>query len=292
MCMLAATACTSASGHFDQTLTVGNTPHVRINCPAGSVIVRGGAPGSVSVLADFKVKALDPSRIVERLENKPPISASGNSVTIGTSDTSHSGFLRRYTFHYQIVVPSDAEVTTNLGMGDTRVSGLDARLTINSGMGRVDLSEFSGDATINNGMGGVNADHFSGRLKVNTGTGGLHVRANQMKEGMIELETGAGNVEITDLRGGLRLHTGTGSIKVSGAPSSDWTIENGTGSIDIGMAQKAAFNLRADSGTGNVSIAHPLMTVSAQSGRHIEGKANGGGPLVTLKTGTGNININ
>jgi hypothetical protein len=292
LCMLAATGCTTATGHFDKTVTIGNTPHVTINCPVGSAIVRGGAPGSVSVVADFKVKSIDPSRIVERLENKPPITASGNSVTIGAGETSRSNFLRRYTFHYQIVVPSDAEVTTNMGVGDTKISGLDSKLRINSGVGKVELSDFSGEGEINSGVGGVNADHFSGKLKVHSGTGGLHVRANQMKQGVIELETGAGNIEIADLRGGLKLHTGTGSVKISGSPASDWTIENGSGNIEVGMGEKAAFNLKAESGTGNVSIAHPLTTVTAQSGHRIEGKANGGGPLVTLKVGAGNISIN
>lgn len=288
--MLAASGCTTASGHFEKTVNVASAPHVTINCPIGAVVVRGGAPGSVSVDADVKVRALDASRIVERLESRPPVSVNGNTVIIGAP--TNSNFLHRYTFHYQIVVPSDAEVTTNIGVGDTKVSGLDSRLRVNSGVGKVELSDFSGEGVINSGVGGVNADHFSGKLKVNSGTGGLHVRANQMKQGTIELETGAGNIEITDLRGGLRLHTGTGSVKISGSPSSDWSIENGTGSIVLNLEEKAAFNLRADSGTGNVSIAHPLSTVTTQSGRHIEGQVNGGGPLVNLKVGAGNININ
>ncbi|HUO61168.1 MAG TPA: DUF4097 family beta strand repeat-containing protein, partial [Candidatus Acidoferrales bacterium] len=122
--------------------------------------------------------------------------------------------------------------------------------------------------------------------------GGLHVRANQMKQGVIELETGAGNVEIADLRGGLKLHTGTGSVKVSGSPSSDWSIEDGTGNIALDVGDKAAFNLRAECGVGSVSVAHALSTVTTQSGRRVEGKSNGGGPMINLKVGAGNISIN
>lgn len=292
LAVVGTTACSTAHGHFESTLQVGTAPHVTINCPTGSVLVRGGSPGTVVVDADYTVTAIGASNILERWDKHPPISSGGSTVTIGTAEASSSSPLRHLKFHYQIVVPSDAEVSTNIGVGDAKVSGLESRLKINAGAGKVDLSEFSGEGTINSGVGHITADHFSGKLKIHTGTGGLHVRANQMKEGVIDLETGAGNVEISDLRGGLKLHTGTGSVKVSGSPASDWSIEDGTGSIEVSMAEKAAFNLKAECGAGNVSIAHPLTTVAAQSGRHVEGKVNGGGPNVTLKVGAGNITIN
>ncbi len=256
--VLVTSGCSRASGSFEQTLKVGAAPHVTIHCPEGSVIVRGGGAGTITVSASFTVRAPDAGSLAEQWEHHPPIEQHGDDVVIGAGASS-SNLFRKLTFHYQIELPSDAEVTSDVGVGHQNISGLQGKLHINTGVGRIELADFSGDGEIKTGVGDLDASHFSGKLRFHTGTGSVHVHAAQAANGSIDVETGVGSVEVENLNGSFRAHTGTGKVTVSGAPLSPWNIDTGAGSVELMFSPKAALQLKAESPAGEVRINNPEM---------------------------------
>jgi hypothetical protein len=54
---------------------------------------------------------------------------------------------------------------------------------------------------------------------------------------------------------------------------------------------QAAFDLQARTGSGRISIDHPLTVRGQLSPRRLEGRFRNGGALVALSTASGNITI-
>ena len=91
----------------------------------------------------------------------------------------------------------------------------------------------------------------------------------------------------------LSLHARAGvRLAWRAAPGGEWNLRTGSGSITIDFPDDAAFELDARAGSGGVRRDHPLtVTGTARHGR-LEGTVRGGGPTVTLRTGSGGITIN
>jgi beta-lactamase regulating signal transducer with metallopeptidase domain len=105
-----------------------------------------------------------------------------------------------------------------------------------------------------------------------------------------KLETGSGDIEIKDVHGSFRGQTGSGNIKATGTPSAPWTLETGSGDIEI-WASNAPLTLDASTGSGSVTSDHELLVKGFLNQHHLTGNLNGGGPLVRVQTGSGDIRV-
>ena len=74
-----------------------------------------------------------------------------------------------------------------------------------------------------------------------------------------------------------------------------WEIRTGSGNVHIRLPADAAFDANLSTGSGTLSVDAPLtMTVQGrvqESHKSVMGKVRGGGPLLTLRTGSGDIHI-
>jgi hypothetical protein len=112
-------------------------------------------------------------------------------------------------------------------------------------------------------------------------------------DGRVEMNTGSGGIRATNVRGELRMHTGSGGIRVQGEQTGRWEFSTGSGGVEIDLPSNAAFELNAHTGSGGVDVDYP-MTVQGHIGsrRHdVSGKVGGGGPELSIRTGSGHIRI-
>jgi DUF4097 and DUF4098 domain-containing protein YvlB len=86
--------------------------------------------------------------------------------------------------------------------------------------------------------------------------------------------------------------TGSGEIKAQGVPSGDWKLHTGSGSVTVEFPENAAFELYAQTSSGNIATKHAI-SVQGNIGTHeLRGKVGSGGTVrVELRTSSGAIRI-
>jgi DUF4097 and DUF4098 domain-containing protein YvlB len=168
------------------------------------------------------------------------------------------------------------------GGGSIRLDKCIGRVKASTGGGSVDLGEIGGPVEIESGAGSIRLASANGRVEAQTGGGSIQLdRATSVRA-----ETGAGGIIVklvssSDLRSNSTLETSAGDITVYLANDIPITVR-----AAIEMA--SGHRIRSDFGDIHISSEGGTwgpQTVTA------EGKLNGGGPVLKVRTSSGNINF-
>jgi len=126
---------------------------------------------------------------------------------------------------------------------------------------------------------------------LNAATGSGNIIVDSSGQGDATVQTGSGNIEVKGVHGALKAQTGSGEIKIAGTPSSAWKLETGSGSIELATGN-APMTVNATTGSGRISTEGSAMqTSSDEDHHHYHAQLNGGGPEVSVVTGSGSIHI-
>jgi DUF4097 and DUF4098 domain-containing protein YvlB len=83
---------------------------------------------------------------------------------------------------------------------------------------------------------------------------------------------------------------------VLGVQTGTWEIKAHSGNVEIELPSDAAFDLDASTSSGEVVVGRPVTMVIQgrvrEARRSVNGKVAGGGPRLTIHTGSGDIHIN
>ncbi len=127
------------------------------------------------------------------------------------------------------------------------------------------------------------------------GTGSGDVEIEEAASGNIDLRTGSGNITARGVQGEFRGETGSGDVTAEGTQTGSWEIHTGSGNVHVRLPGNAAFDADISTSSGTVDVAEPIeMTVQGRIGdshKQIRGKVHGGGPLLRVRTGSGDIHI-
>jgi hypothetical protein len=105
------------------------------------------------------------------------------------------------------------------------------------------------------------------------------------------VQTGSGRIELRGVHGRLSARAASGTIEAEGSPTGDWRLHTGSGGVTLRLPADAGFELEASTGSGGLTTSHEL-TISGTMSRHeLRGKAHGGGPLVSVSTGSGSVRV-
>jgi DUF4097 and DUF4098 domain-containing protein YvlB len=208
------------------------------------------------------------------------------------------------------------EIGLHTGGGSIEVHHANGRLVAKTGGGSVEIVSASQGANIETGGGGIEVRQCLGAVKVSTGGGSVDLGD---MGGPVEIDTGGGSIHLASAKGHVEAHTGGGGIELYGVPSA--RAETGAGGIVVKLvktgAEPSSSMLETSAGDITVYIA-PDVAISVRasvdlgSGHHItsdfsdihiategdkwgprtlsaEGKLNGGGPVLKVRTTTGDI---
>jgi Putative adhesin len=265
-CAAAATLpAVAAEATFERNLTVNGTPDLTISTGAGAVHLSAGPAGQIHIVGRVHSDWGGGDDSVRDIAAHPPIQQTGNIVRIG-----HQNNLQHVSIDYEIQAPAGSYLDAATGAGDLTVDGV------------------GDNAKLATGSGPIHATGLHGSFSVETGSGSIY--AEQMGTGDVRAETGSGSVELRNLDGALRVQTGMGSVKIAGKPVGPWKIQTGAGSVEI-WPGNAAFSLDAECGAGSIHSDRDVVTQGSSDHHRLEGKVNGGGPLVHIETGAGSIRI-
>ena len=171
---------------------------------------------------------------------------------------------------YHITVPKETRLHSRTGSGDQDIVGINGPIAAQTG---------SGDIIAENAGGG-----FDGH------TGSGTVRFIQAAPGDVTISTGSGNVDAAMVKGALTVRTGSGSIRAAGEPTGSWNLNTGSGSVNLGLPQ-IGFNLNAHTGSGGITVNHPLTVQGTIRKNELIGSVRGGGIPVQIRTGSGSIRV-
>jgi DUF4097 and DUF4098 domain-containing protein YvlB len=309
--VMSATAAAEVTGSFNKTLPVSGVPDVELYTGSGNIRVRAGDASSVTVYARIKARDnwlrddLSAAEKVKRIEANPPIKQTGNMITIGRIEDRE--LRRNVSIDYELTVPSHTKLLTETGSGDQEITNVSGPLRAQTGSGNVVASGIGGDARLSTGSGDVKLDDVSGRLYAKTGSGNIVARNvksgmdaetgsgdieyDQTQGGDVAARTGSGNIRLRSVKGGLDASTGSGDVTVDGEVLGAWEVETGSGNINLRVPTQSNFDVKAWSSSGSVTIDHPVTMQGTMRRNRVEGKVGSGGALLSLHTGSGDINI-
>jgi DUF4097 and DUF4098 domain-containing protein YvlB len=165
------------------------------------------------------------------------------------------------------------------GWGNHRVDVIvqmprEGKVNLHTGDGSIDLAGFKGEMDLNTGDGSEELNDIDGRLRASTGDG--HIRANGRFD-ELDVKTGDGHVDV---------RVGAGS-----SLSSAWRLETGDGNVSLELPGDLAADLDLHTGDGHIDLDLPVTTDGRFRGGEIRGKINGGGNLITVRSGDGSIHL-
>jgi hypothetical protein len=291
---VATVASASVQGTFQRTYQVTGPVDLEVLTHSGDIIVRGGPAGTVSVSGKIHVGnyffdlGISGRRAdVQELEKNPPIRQTGNSIRIDYVN------MRNVAIDYEITVPADARVRTRTGSGDQTLENVRGSFDLESGSGDMRLRDLNGELHLHTGSGDVEGRNVSGPITARAGSGDINIE--QSAKGDVDVQTGSGNIELRGLEGGLHAEAGSGDLTVEAARVAPCQIRTGSGNVRLHLPSDAAFNLEANTSSGSVIVDQPVtMTVQGrvqESRKAINGTVRGGGPLLAVHTGSGDVHI-
>lgn len=272
--IVCAPAVASASeATFERTLSTGGNVNVYVATGSGSVHISPGSDRQVHIVGHVKSNGNSwfgggsPDDRVREIAANPPIEQSGDEVRIGKKN---GDWQRNVSIDYDITLPKSARVDAGSGSGDLRIY------------------DISGGLKASTGSGSIEGHGIGGTIALDTGSG--DIRVELVNNDGAKAGTGSGSIRLSGVRGALKAETGSGDIEVQGQPTSDWKLGTGSGSVTLAVGG-SPLTLDASTGSGNVHSDPPITTHGSLEKHHIMGEINGGGPLVRIETGSGDIRI-
>jgi len=278
-------------GTFDKTFQVSGPVDLEVQTHSGDVVVRNGPSGSVSIHGKIFVgdhwlfgnRHTD----VSDIEQHPPLRQEGNSIRIDYVNA------RDIAVDYEITVPAETTIRSHSGSGDQTIEGTRGNVDLQTGSGDVKLSRLRGEIHLQTGSGDVRAREIAGPVRGGAGSGDIEVE--ETGSGDIDLHTGSGNITARGIQGAFHADAGSGDITAEGAQTGAWEIHTGSGNVHVRLPANAAFDANISTSSGTLDVDAPItMTVQGrvqETHKQIIGKVRGGGPMLTLRTGSGDIHI-
>ena len=150
----------------------------------------------------------------------------------------------------------------------------EGKVNLHTGDGKIEIAGLKGDMDLKTGDGSEILDGVDGKLRASTGDG--HIRANGRFD-ELELKTGDGHIEV---------RAAAGSSLAAG-----WRLETGDGNVSLEVPGDLAADVDLHTSDGHIDLDVPVTTAGKIRENEVRGKLNGGGSLLTIRTGDGSIHL-
>jgi len=209
---------------------------------------------------------------------------------------------------FRINVPKQYNLDLNTSGGSIEVDDLIGEVRVNTSGGSLTLGRIEGPVNAETSGGSIDLRQAKGKLFARTSGGGINVGE---VSGDVDVETSGGSIEVDGAAGNLRAHTSGGGVSLRGLQGNvDASTSGGSmdaeilkqldapcelstsgGGITIYLSRDLKADIDAYTSGGEVDCDLPI-TVQGKFGEgKLRGKLNGGGPLLTLRTSGGDIEL-
>ena len=291
-------ACTSApltyaaDLSFHKTLTASGPVALNVCSNSGLIHVTGVSGNTIQVSATIHKgnwHAIGNADTMKKIAAAPPVQQTGNAVKVGDNSTCGAGLLQNVDIDYEISVPRDSTVVAR-GTGAIHVESINGFVRVHTGNGDITVNGIGAESMLSTGSGNLDIQGAHGMLLAKTGSGSLNIHDSDISSDS-QLRVGSGNITATNVKGGMRVSTGNGNISMAGIPTSDWMMRTGNGTIHFAADGNAKFELDAETGSGTIDSSLPAPLSGHFTDGVLRGPVHGGGSVVKIYTGYGNITL-
>jgi len=211
---------------------------------------------------------------------------------------------------YQITIPQKFNVDLKTAGGSVKVDDLTGTVQVASSGGSLNFKKIEGSLSGHTSGGGITVAGCKGNVELKTSGGGLQlgeiegdvdartsggsIRADKLT-GKSFLKSSGGGIHVSEIKGQIEALTSGGSITASliAQPSGDCTFKTSGGGITVALDAKASVDLDAHTSGGRVSSDLPVTSIvlGGKNKNELQGKINGGGPLITAHTSGGSVSL-
>lgn len=192
--------------------------------------------------------------------------------------------------------PVKGSINASTGGGEIILLSCERSAELESGAGDIQVKQSGGGLKVSTGGGNIDLGDVGGGVEVATGGGSIRLTS---AKGLVRAQTGAGRIELNGVPS-VRAETGAGTIlvrMVAGNERSDSMLETGTGDIVVYLPTNLSISVRAAIDMANGHKIHSefseipvrIENVDWPQTLTAEGNLNGGGPLLKVRTATGDI---
>jgi DUF4097 and DUF4098 domain-containing protein YvlB len=273
-------------------------------------VTSGGSKVSVDVIRRAKVSSQ--SRADEIFKDfVVNFTAEGDNVRVHAKYDQPTSWFHWNTdleVRFVVNVPSQYNVDLKTSGGDITVSDLNGQAKVNTSGGDIALGHIAGavdahtsggdismagsqaGAMLSTSGGDIKVDNTAGALNAKTSGGSIDIGRAQ---GDLKAHTSGGSIEIGDAGGIVDASTSGGSIKarLSHQPHGESRLSTSGGGITVHVASNVGLDIDAHTSGGDVASDVPVTIVGKQDDSSLNGKLNGGGPKLVLRSSGGDIRL-
>jgi len=196
------------------------------------------------------------------------------------------------------VKSAGGSVAASSGGGSIEVISARQAVSAETGGGSIRVQKCGAEVKVESGGGSLEIGETGGAVIAETGGGSIRVWGAQ---GNVRAGSGGGSIHLTGLTHGVQVETGAGGIIAEfagGAALTDSMLETSSGDVTVYLPANLGVTIRGAIESGSKNSVRSdfgevrVVSESDQWGPRevlVEGKVNGGGPLLKIRTTTGNI---
>jgi DUF4097 and DUF4098 domain-containing protein YvlB len=279
-------------------LTIPKQFHIEAKTAAGRIKVgplegnldahsSGGDITLASIQGSTSARTLSGNIQIESATGAAELDTSGGNINVGRID----GSLDANTLSGSIRID---EVTGNVL---AKTSG--GNIVLDTAGANADLHTLSGSIRLGNVAGSLKAKTSGGNIQLDSAGRDAHletlsgsIRAASVM-GVLVARTSGGNISLDELHDTFEARTLSGSITahLKQQPNSSCSLHTSGGTIKLHLPGDVAVDIDASVRGGRIISELPITVQGEISRQSIQGKLNGGGPILRLHSLSGNIHL-
>ncbi len=312
-CSVSPAAYAETEDCVEKSFAVRTGGQLTVNADRGSIDVTAAEGETVGVKVIRKAKGPSEAKEKEMLQDHElTFNPQGDKVEISArykgGDHLWQGWRNQLQVRFVISVPRKYNVDLKTAGGSITVSDLTGKVKVATSGGSLKIGSIQGPvwaktaggnvalagateaADLRTSGGSIDAGEVQGSLVAQTSGGSIiirHARGNAVAK------TSGGNITIDDVGGTIDASTSGGSVSARFAiqPKGNCSLRSSGGSIRADLSGTLAVDLDAKTSGGRVITDLPVTVRGEQKSHHLQGKINGGGPVLELKTSAGNVHL-
>jgi hypothetical protein len=300
-------------GSITRSYLVNNRGKLTVDVKTASINITGKEGNEVKIKVSWKT--ILPNFNNDMAKNyKLEFGQSGSDVSVRLLDKDKiSTFLSRVSngivkIHFDITVPEIYDIDVCTSGGRIFIGSLEGNVkTMTSGGsigyesikgsiigstsgGKIYLESCTEDVNLKTSGGSITIGSVNGNIYAQTSGGSIVVEKCGAE---VYAHTSGGSIKLRKVVGTVDISTSGGSILVNFAeqPQKDCKIKTSGGSITVALPKEAKADFNAQTSGGRVKTDFQVTVQGELKKNKLIGSINGGGPLLSLKTSGGSINI-
>jgi DUF4097 and DUF4098 domain-containing protein YvlB len=176
--------------------------------------------------------------------------------------------------HFEVTMPSAADLEARTVDGPLDVEGIDGRLQMASTDGNLAARSCAGRIEARTTDGELSLDGVRGEIRAHSTDGNVRI-AGLLN--ILEVDTTDGGIEI-DAEDGSRMNA-------------EWSIRSSDGDVHLRLPEGFSADLDITTGDGRITNEYPVTMQGQASSHRLMGKMFDGGELLRIRTSDGDVAI-